>query len=191
MGRREKVAPQFELSGGPILVFVDDYNSRVTWPEASDLLEQAVAVELVSHGATEKVLSPDALRRLRQTHTDFEDMYCNEIGRKVGADQILWLEVADFFASEQMSDLTAAARMAVTVKVINPHGTHRDGTVRLWPASRDGHPVRAELSANEVSKVKGRRAIATALTKKLAGEVARLFYEHKLEDLVAPIEIDS
>jgi hypothetical protein len=167
-------------------VLVDDYGERLTWPETRDLLAVQVGEELLRHEATEKIISNDAVRRHRQARPDFNKKSCREIGEMVGADQVVWLEVADFFASERPQDSTSAARIAVTVKVVNPKGSKSEGTVRLWPEEREGHPIKAELSANEASRHDSRREIAKALSQKLATEVARLFYEHTLQDLAKP-----
>ncbi|UCG15541.1 MAG: hypothetical protein JSV19_09630 [Phycisphaerales bacterium] len=186
VGQTQKVEARYTLGEGPILVLVDDFNERLTWPETQDLLAEQTADELLARKATKKIISCDALRRLRQARPDFDRLCCNEIGRLIGADQIVWLEVADFFASQAVEDTGSAARMAVTVKVVNPRGTRKDGTVRLWPKEHDGQPVKAALSSNDVSRAGSRRAIAEALSSKLAVEVARLFYDHTAEDLVKP-----
>ena len=186
VGQTQRVEARYTLSEGPILVLVDDFNERLTWPETQELLAEQTGDELLARKATKKIISCDALRRFRQARPDFDKLCCNDVGRLIGADQVVWLEVADFFASEAVEDTGSAARMAVTVKVVNPRGTRKDGTVRLWPEERDGHPVKAELSSNDVSRAGSRRAVAEALSTKLAVEVARLFYDHTAEDLVKP-----
>jgi hypothetical protein len=184
IGGQHKVRAEYTLSPGPILILVDDYADRLFWPETGDMLATAVAEELLTHKATKKVIANDTLRKLRQVHQDFDQYSCRRVGETVGADQVLWLEVTEFFASETVEDTTVAARLGVTVKVINPKGTKEKGTVRLWPTQREGHSVRAELSSNDISRAGTRPAIARVLTTKLAVDIARLFYDHTLEDLV-------
>ncbi|MBN1512052.1 MAG: hypothetical protein JXB13_08555 [Phycisphaerae bacterium] len=184
-GQKEKVGAEFTLGPGPILVLVDDPEERLSWAEARDLLADETANALLANKATEKVVSNQAVQRLRRSRSDFEDRGCREIGEMLKAERVLWLQVADFFASEETQDLTAAARFAVSVRVINAKAQTRE-EVRLWPEEMEGRPVKAELSANEMSRLKGRREITQALTAKLGNEVARLFHEHALDDLMKP-----
>ncbi len=184
-GQTEKVSAEFVLGPGPILVLVDDPEERLSWAEARDLLAEETANALLASKATEKVVASQAVQRLRRSRSDFEDRGCREIGEMVKAERVLWLQVADFFASEEAQDLTAAARFAVSVRVINAKARTRD-EVRLWPEEMEGRPVKAELSSNEMSRVKGRREITQALAAKLGNEVARLFYEHALDDMMKP-----
>lgn len=183
-GGQHKVKAEYTLSSGPILILMDDYAGRLFWPEVGDLLATTLAEELLTHKATEKVISNDAVRRLRQVHEDFDQYSCRRVGETVGADQVLWIEVAEFFASESVEDTTVAARLGVTVKVINPKGTKKTRTVRLWPTEQEGRPARAELSSNDISRAGTRPAIARVLASKLAVDIARLFYDHTLDDLV-------
>jgi hypothetical protein len=185
-GDREKVAAQFTLSKGPILVLVDDLGERVVWPEAREMLSSRLADELLANKATEKVIAVETLQHARRTEPNFDKRGCREVGRMVGADQVLWVEVVDFFASEALEDIGSATRIAVTVKVIDPKGTVKQQNIRLWPVEHDGRPVKVELSSNDVSRARTRQAIAQELTSRLAGEIARLFYEHRLQDLVKP-----
>jgi hypothetical protein len=184
VGSQHKVKAEYALSPGPILILVDDYADRLFWPETGDLLATAVADELLTHKATKKVISNDTLRKLRQVHQDFDQYSCRRVGETVGADQVLWLEVTEFFASETVEDTTVAARLGVTVKVINPKGTKQKRTVRLWPTEQEGRSARAELSSNDISRAGTRPAIVRALTSQLAVQIARLFYDHTLGDLV-------
>jgi len=183
-GDRQKTAAQFTLGKGPILVLVDDLGERVIWPEIRERLAGRLADDLLAHKATEKVISPQTLQLARRTQPDFDKRGCREVGRLMGADQVLWVEVADFFASEALEDVDSATRIAVTIKVVDPKGTVKDGNIRVWPVEREGRPVKVELSANDVNRARTRQAIAEELTSRLAVEIARLFYEHPLDDLV-------
>jgi hypothetical protein len=90
--------------------------------------------------------------------------------------------VQSFFAEEEVRDTTKAANISVTVKVIDPKEREDRRSVRLWPTGREGKPVAVELNSNEVSRLRTRERIADALAERLAKEVAKLFYEHPLQD---------
>jgi hypothetical protein len=85
------------------------------------------------------------------------------------------------YARAEVDETIHAARMSVTVKVIDAL-TKTRGEERLWPVQREGHIVSTELHANEVLRAKTPPAIAAKLTDKTAEQVARLFYEYPLEE---------
>jgi len=181
-GRLHKIEAEFILSEGPILILVDDLEERVTWAPARDLIAKEFARELLEHKATLKVISPETVRRFRRTHANFDDLKCTQVGRLVGAEQVLWIAVTAFYAEEEVHDTTQAASLSVTVRVINPNERKSRHKVRLWPTNREGKAVAVQLNANEVNRLKTKDRIATELSRKLAADVAKLFYEHSLQD---------
>ncbi len=182
-GRMHKVEAEYILSEGPILVLVDDLEGRLTWASTRERLAELLADELVERHATERVISPETVKRYRRTHADFDNLKCAPVGRLVGADQVLWVEVKAFFAEEEIYDTTKAATIAVMVRVINPNERKDRGKVRLWPANREGKPVTVQLRATEVGRLKTKDRIAAELARRSACEIAKLFYKHPLEDV--------
>ena len=180
-GRLQMVEAEYTLSEGPVLVLVDDLDERLTWAPARDRLAADLTRELLDHQVTQKVISPEAVKRHRRTHSNFDELKCTQVGRLVGADQVLWIEVTSFLAEEEIHDIARAAYLAVTVRVINPNERKDRGKVRLWPTGREGKLVAVQLNSNEVSPLRTRDRIATELTRKLAADIARLFYEHPLQ----------
>ena len=88
---------------------------------------------------------------------------------------------ARFFVTRP-HDPVNAAYFAVTVKVIGVLEQQRRARVRLWPTRPQGRLVTATLTGSEVHLAKSRDAISRQLAEKLAGDVAKLFYDHRLGD---------
>ncbi len=181
-GRLHQVDAEFTLSEGPILILVDDLNERLTWAPARDRIAEELGKQLLEHETTRKIISPETVKRHRRTHADFDDLKCNQVGRLVGADQVLWIEVQAFRAEEEVHDTTLAASISVTVRVINPNERKNRNKVRLWPPNREGKPATVQLNSNEVGRLKTRANIAAELSRRLAKEVAKFFYKHPLQD---------
>ncbi len=180
--RSKEVKAQFKLCEGPILVFVDDVNERVDWPAARRFLWDDTAQELLRTKSASKVIPMATEDSLRQTVEDFGKLSAREIGEMAGADQVVWIEVQDFLADEQITEATNAAYFVVTVKVINAKEKESRTRVRLWPTSPDGLTLTADLTGGAVLKEKTRDGISRALTAKLAVEIARLFHDHRLDE---------
>jgi len=178
----EKVKMQFKLSDETILVFVDDVNEHVDWPAARRYLWDDVTQELLRTKSALKVIPIETEDSFRQTVADFNKLSAREVGEMAGADQVLWIEVQDFLADDQITEATNAAYFVVTVKVLNAKEKDSRTRVRIWPTSPEGYALTADMTGGAVLKEKTRDAISKALTAKLAVEIARLFHDHRTDE---------
>jgi len=178
--RGVEVKAQFILTENPILILVDDDAERVSFPAARTFLVEELGQELIRNKAAQKIIPPQTLDGLRQQTAGFSKRGCREIGELAGAEQVLWIQVEDYHADPEFFDSVEAAYFRVTVKVIHALEKERRSRVRLWPVSGVGHPVMASLSGPEVARLKSKEAAARSLSAKLAAEIARLFYDHRV-----------
>ncbi len=181
-GRSIQVDPEFELTKeGAVLVLVDDPEERLFSPGTRLELAEKLGRDLKGHKAIGRPVPQEKLARLQHERQDYEEVSCRELGELVEADQVLWLQVRDFHASPELDETSAAARMTVTLKVVNARAAERS-EVRLWPVDRQGRIISAELNANDVVRAKSPEGISSLLTDKVAQQVGELFYEHPLEE---------
>lgn len=179
VGKPRMIEAVFRLSQGPVLVFVDDVNERMESPKAGRNLFDGLSQELLRHEAAEQIIPLRTVEQLRQTMPDFDKRGCREIGELAGAEQVLWIEVRDFLAEEQIFDASNAAYIVVTVKVINVLESQKRSRVRLWPTSPDGFLVTAKMNGSEVVTIGSKDAIGQELTTRVAQHIAMLFYDHR------------
>ncbi len=182
VGQGRMVPAEFTLTKGPLLIFIDDYHEQLTWPLASRYLFDELSQELLRQEAATKIIPLATLDSFRQSHTDFSKLSVREIGELVNAEQVLWIEVQDFLAEEQVFDATDAAYFHVTLKVLNPKETKRRSRVRLWPVSPYGHLVTVSISGARVAELETRTKISKELASQLAVEIAKRFYDYRLGD---------
>ncbi|MCO6435916.1 MAG: hypothetical protein J5J06_02385 [Phycisphaerae bacterium] len=185
-GRGEKIKAEYTLTDQPVLVLVDDPTSRVNYPPMIPFLTEELGQELLRRKAAQRVIPPSTLDRLRQEEPDFEKRGAREIGRMADATEVLWLQIRDYLAEEEFSDITAAAYVSVSVKVINAKEERDRTKVRLWPESPEGRVITASLDGSTVARLKTRKAIAEELARNLAENIAKLFYDHRLGDFERP-----
>ena len=178
-GRMRVIPAEFQLSDGPVLVLLDDPMERVDWPPVNSHFVDDVSRQLIEHGAAKKVIPRATIDALRQTVHDFEKRGCREIGKLAGAHQVIWIEVRDFLAVSQVLDPSNAAYFSVSVKVINALEEKNRTRVRLWPTSPTGHAIHVRMDGSEVSMARNKDTIAKELGHRLAGEIAKLFYDHR------------
>ena len=182
VGRGQKVEAKFRLADGPLMILVDDPSERVDWPAAKQYLFDDLAQELLKNKAAKKIIPRQTVEHLRQSIPDFEKRGCREMGERAGADQVLWIQVQDFLADQNIQDPSVAAYFGVTVKVINAAESKSRSRVRLWPASPRGHFVTVSMGGSEVAIAKTKDGISKELVARLAVDIAELFYGHRLGD---------
>ena len=182
VGRSEKVKAEYTIPPGKVLILVDDDQGVVNLSQVRDLLVESLSQELLSHRAVTAVVDNDTTIKLRQSDERFERRGAREVGLLADADLVLWAQVQDFLAPAEIQDL-AAARITVSVKVLNAREEQRREAVRLWPTGPGGQIVRTELSANDMSRLKGENAVAKEMAARLGRQIARLFYEYSLGEL--------
>jgi len=181
-GDAGRVDAQFTLTEGPLLVFIDDFNEQLTTPVAAHYLFDELSQELLRHKAAKKIIPLETIDGIRQSHPDFGKLSAREIGELAGAEQVLWVEVADFLAEEQVFSAADAAYFRVVLRVLDPNEKKRRSRVRLWPVSPAGQQVGTSLTGGRVTELKTPTDISKALAADLAVKIAKLFYEHQLGD---------
>lgn len=181
VGRGKKVPARFHLTEGPLLILIDDALQRIDWPAAKRFLFDDLAQELLRNKAASKIIPSETVARLRQTSPNFDARGCREVGKMAGADQVLWIEVQEFRAEEQIEDALVAAYFNVTLKVIDVHAKDRS-SVRAWPTAPQGRMVTITLTGSEVSIAGKKNEIAKTLAAKLAMQTAKFFYDFRLGD---------
>ena len=166
-GRGQLIKPEFTLTSEPVLVLVDDHAERVTYIPSKTHLAESVADELLRNQAAKKIVPEESLAHLRQSDPEFVRRGCREIGERLGAEQVIWLEIQDYLVSEQIEDALKAAHCTVSVKVINVLEKENRLRVRVYPTTPEGRLVSASLSGSEMVPLKTRERISQELMKKL------------------------
>lgn len=180
--KRPTVEAKFKLTDGPVAVIVDDFGELCHWPEALGALERLVVEQLSKHNAGARFISPMKVRTMRQSYPEFDKRGFRELGRLLGADQVVAIGVRAFKASVEVREVKASARMSVALKVIDSRKDLEGGRVRLWPTSRSGEIVVVEFDASMVTRAKTRERIMDKLTTALADKIARKFYDRPMAD---------
>jgi hypothetical protein len=182
VGRGKKVEAQFHLTENPIAILIDDASQRIDYPPTFSHLFDELAQELLHNKAAKKIVPRQTLENFRQSLPDFEKRGSREIGELAGAEQVIWIEVQDFLASEEVHDALIAAHFTVTVKILNALEKQNRSRVRLWPMTPKGQVVSVTMTGSEVQIEKTKDAIAKKLSARLAEKIAKFFYDHRLGD---------
>ncbi len=173
---------QYTLPDRKTVVFVDDRSNILSRTQLRAVIGDKVATDLMKKGlVTETIASRDAIAIARKDETVDKPIPISEIGQRVGADTIIYVQMKDF----SLSDPGGVARPSATatVKVIDVTGRSR-----LYPAPSEltGQPVSTdmrEVSNDLYQSTSGRRQIEDSLAAEIGSEVAKLFYKHERVEL--------
>jgi len=176
-----KIHAQFVLAKGPLLIVVDDNDEVLQWPSIQDLLVDKIGQTLLKEEVNSQVLTSQQINQIKQRDKDFDKRSISELGKVFAVEQIIWIQIRDFFASARFEDTNNTARFIVRVKVFDPHAeTKRE--MRLWPDKREGKFVTVEKNVIELQSLETDEEIRRLLAVEMAEQLAKLFYKHAPEE---------
>jgi hypothetical protein len=179
------VDAEYELPRVPTLVFVENYVNPDASGDDANVLSRYIAADLKKHlGKPEKkngkklpplkLIDPMDLYNLRMADsTKFHQMEIQQIGRKLGAKQVIYVSMY----SMDVQELGAADMMrgsgAARVKVVSSATGQT-----LWPEeSSGGYPVSFESKLITPQQNTTAEQVRDKTMRRMAHEIARLFYK--------------
>lgn len=177
-----KKPAEYELQDRPTLVFVDDRENALSRRNLRRQIADRVSEDLMVEGVVTRTISPRDGLAVAHAETHHEPMAIDEIGRSVGADQVIYIEMLAFALSADGTAPVPAARCAI--KVIDVQ--HRE---KLFPRPGAGDEARvmdipgAPVSMDLYQSNATRRQIEDMLAEVVGVEIAKVFYEHAPREL--------
>lgn len=185
LGGQPKRAAEYTPEDRATVVFVDDRGNAIE--QNSLRTRQAIADKITAALMAKEVLTntirpSDALAVARQNDRQGNILAIDAIGRSVGAEQVIYVEMLSFRGS--VDGITPRPVASCAVRVIDV-----ENRTRLFPGSEAERPSRIvevisrEVSAELYRTASGRREIERLLAAMLADRVAKLFYKHVPDEL--------
>ncbi|MGF1634269.1 MAG: hypothetical protein ACFCVE_10510 [Phycisphaerae bacterium] len=155
------------------LVLVEHAANRSVYQLDADRLSFMI-VDLINERQLAPLVSPDLLIQLRSDELGrYYTMSPEERGRRLGAEQVLYVDVLAVGASEAIASNIYSAKASATVRLINV----ADGST-LWPdGNAAGQPVGYEMRMRTVHANASASALRGELLAELARRVVRNFHE--------------
>lgn len=162
----------------PTVVFVENYQAPSQVALDADAFTALMARELMANGVV-PVVGQEELFELRERKGPeaFAKMRISEVGRAVGAEQVLYIELLSSRVEEAAGGLTKA-RMAARLKLVDVE-TGRT----LWPEDMsNGFPVAYETPMAKREETVSLKTVREEMLRTMARRTARLFYSWKPAD---------
>lgn len=175
----QKVPAAFELADRPTVVFVDDREGKLVPVGLRDVIAEKVSEDLMVQNIVTTAIRPrDALALARSHDRNSNLLPIDAIGRAVGAEQVIYVEIESF--SESVDNYQPKPVAVAHVKVIDAVEQ-----TRLFPpddqSSFDFHVVNSALGEVDPTLYRSpstRRVIREMMARQLGGDIGRVFYEH-------------
>jgi len=181
----ETIPAEHELANVPTLIMIEDRQLHLEDPSVMGYMANAIAGTLIEQEILQAnhVVNPDGIAKLRQEFgVRYNNLAIDEIGRRLGADQVLYVEIVDV----NLRVAPGLYRPEATAKVKVIDALKRQ---RLYPATQSlegvtsapsGRAILVRLST-QTPDIDDRSFLGLArqqLAEALAQDIAKLFYRH-------------
>jgi hypothetical protein len=159
----------------PTLVLVENSRNPSNLRLDADRLARAVGEELAAHQVA-PITDPEKLTDFRRAQgAHYASLAITAVGRAVGADQVLYVDLIDVSVEPAIGSELLQGRAEARVRFVDV----RTGQT-LWPSdAAQGQPVGAATSYTSGGAGGGEPIVRDQLIDALADKVAKLFYTWK------------
>ncbi len=158
-----------------ILVLPDDMFNPLSYPPAKRALARKINDMLAEKNVAADLVPYDELVDLIAAEPDFNKLSVSTVGRKLGADLVIYVLLDSLQLKDSPADSLWHGRFGARVRVIEV------GQGRIWPEEPTGHEIAiVEPSTENLSETYGEK-LALVLAYKLGEKVGYLFTDHKEE----------
>lgn len=184
-----KVKPVFDLPNRPTLVLVDDPQNHLGDPT----LRTVIAANVAHHLADQKVITSKPIAGKEVTELAarvgqdaFSRMPIAQVGRELGAEQVLYIDVeaVSLQPAPGMYRPTASLEIKVVDVATNTRLYPEPPPLEDPTAPKRGRSLTVQLRYDKTLRAQSRgldAEMARRLAERIGLEVARLFYEYKPE----------
>jgi len=173
---------EFELTPGRLALVIDHAHAGQADPVFDLNLHNRLVELFRDNNVPARVVPYDEVVRLRQANRDFSSWSIQRAGRRLNAEQVLYVRIEDLRLRPSSDDPVITPEVGLNVKVIGV----REPTVhaRLWPdkdAETEGRWLTHRRQPKEVENRDVIDAEAAKLARETAYYVARHFHKYDLE----------
>ena len=173
---KEKVQPMFVLPANKtILVFPDDMKCPLVYPPVKRTMSERADELIIEHSLAADTIPYDKLIDLHNAEPDFNLMSVPKIGRRLGADLVIYVLIEEFSLKDNSVDTLWRGKLVAKVKVVDVLKG------RIWPDESGGFSITVVEPITDNSSMD----YGSQLSRKLAGRMAEkaigLFHAHYID----------
>lgn len=166
------IEPEYKLTTAPLLVLIDDRNSTVTEPKAIREVHQTISEIFLQFDVNKNIIPFQDWQRL-QSDPKYNGMSARQIGERLGAEQVLWINVEKFTLQGEGGAPIFKGIFVCRVRVLS---TERKSDVRLWPEGEAGKRVEVTTDPKPMDSDTTSAQVSQELGIKMGQKIAEFFY---------------
>jgi hypothetical protein len=171
------VKAEYSMADKTVLIWIDDTTVEVKHPSLRRELTSEIHTLLEEHRAIDGIVEYAKIARFRTTHPEFINMSIQELGQRLGAQQVLYLFINQFQFRHEAGEEYYQPGVSGSCKVVDVETGER-----VWPTEQSyrsfavNHPlVQGKGPQFEEGQIQ-------TLGVAVAQEIAPYFYKHKLNE---------
>ena len=171
-----KVDAVYDLPHGKtVLVFVDDPTQAINYEPIKPELTSRINADLEQAKLVKATIPYARLTELSIAEPNFNRLAISQIGKKLGADQVLYVKIERFSLKDPGMENLWHGQFEVSVRVVDVADEKL-----AWPTDRPtGYPVEAiETPLIPESSSSFGLELARRMADRMADRVTKLFYKH-------------
>lgn len=168
------IKAEHDMSGRRVLIWLE---SVTTDPHVALLRRETterLIEELSSHKAAGELVSYESVMSFRNAHPDINAIEPFEIGRRLGADEVIYIAIEKFDLHHDLLEGFYSAEVSGHCRVIDSQAGRR-----LWPATKVHEPFAASDQLPRQCRQKPALVLTQNLSDKIVDYLAVRFYDHK------------
>jgi hypothetical protein len=156
-----------------VLVFPDDLTNPVSYPPLKRELAENISAFLKENKVVADVIPYQRLADLQANDPNFNRMSIGTIGRKLGVDYVIYINIELFTLKEAAEDTVWHPNMEGRVRVVDVSTGKR-----TWPDESAGYPFKCGLPMMDSTSPYVGGELTKLLCNKAGTEICQLFYKH-------------
>jgi hypothetical protein len=171
------IPAQYVPPKAPTLVLVENFRSPGAVQLDGDMIAHLVCEELKEKGKLD-VIDPDKLVPIREEDpAKFQKMSIPELGKAVGAKQVIYVDLIESDFSSDTSQSVVHATATARVRVVDVASTQT-----LWPASPPGGKELSNKIDFDPVDTSHALSMRTDMLTQLSSQISKLFYTWKADN---------
>jgi hypothetical protein len=173
----DKIPAKYVPEAEPMVVVAENWRNPDGSSTDAEQLARFIWADLRDHNVAQQI-DPTEVMDLKSRTSNFHSMTVAQIGKRVGAQQVLYINITDIAVEGAVGADSRRAKCTARVKIIDAE----TGKV-LWPSDlAQGYPVATQTSMVQIKSQEDEVALHQTLQEQTAVKIARLFYETSADD---------
>ena len=173
----EKREAMYLLANAPTVVIAENWQNPTATALDAEQVARSVTENLRSHNTT-TVIDPTAVMDLRSQRADFHKLSIAQIGKAVGAYQIIYINMTDTALMEAQGSDALHGKSTARVKVIDV----ATGEVLFPSDAAEGYPIAIRTPMVRAHGEDEEAALRQQLLEATANRISQLFYKAAVEE---------